>query len=192
MVGIAEGVFSELSSDTVKKIVVPESVTEVADEAFADAKGIQILLEGPLSAIGERAFANCDGLTAIRLSEGMTRISAEAFIGSGLRSLIAPSTVSVIEEGAFQGCTSLQTIVLYGSMAQTDARFAIEDSAFRDCTGLKTVFLYGTETDREALLNKADNQNTPFKEATFCYYSETQPTQEGMYWYMHDGKPRVW
>ena len=113
-------------------------------------------------------------------------------MGSGLRSLIAPSTVSVIEESAFQNCASLQTIVLYGKMTQNDAAFVIEDSAFRDCTALKTVFLYGTEADRTALLNKADAQNQPLANATFCYYSEAEPTAEGSYWYMHDGKPRVW
>jgi hypothetical protein len=122
----------------------------------------------------------------------MKRISTEAFLGSGLRTLIAPASLSVIEESAFQGCTSLQTIVLYGTMLNHNALFVIEDSAFRDCSALKTVFLYGMENDREALLKRTDNQNKPLEKATFCYYSETEPTVEGHYWYMHDGKPRVW
>ena len=192
VVGLGEGVFAELSSEHVQKIIVPENVTEIGDEAFADTKGITVVIEGVLSSVGERAFLNCDGLSAVRLAEGVNHITTEAFMGSGLRSLIAPSTVSVIEESAFQNCASLQTIVLYGKMAQNDAAFVIEDSAFRDCTALKTVFLYGTEADRTALLNKADAQNQPLSQATFCYYSEAEPTAEGSYWYMHDGKPRVW
>jgi len=192
VLGLGEGIFAELSSDTVKKIIVPDSVTEVGAEAFADAKGITVIFEGTLSAVGERAFLNCDGLTGIRLAEGVSRITTEAFMGSGLKTLIAPSTVTVIEESAFQNCASLQTVVLYGTMAQNGATYVVEDSAFRDCTALKTVFLYGTEADRTALLNKTDAQNQPLSKATFCYYSELEPTAEGDYWYMHDGKPRVW
>ena len=192
VVGLGDGVFADLLSDTVQKIIVPEGVTEVGEEAFADVKGISVVFEGEASAIGERAFLNCDGLTAIRLSEGMERIPTEAFMGSGLKTLITPSTVAVVEESAFQNCAALQTIVLYGTMAQNEAAFVIEDSAFRECTALKTVFLYGDSADGEALIRKSDRQNKSLTDAAFYYYSETEPTGEGRYWYMHDGKPRVW
>ncbi len=192
VVGLDEGIFSDLSSDTVKKIVLPETVTEIGDEAFANAAGIEIVVKGALSSIGERAFFGCDGLKTVCLSDQITRIPVECFAGSGLSQVILSDRVTVIEEGAFQNCAALKTVVLHGSMANTDAFFAVEDSAFRDCTALKTVFLYGTETDREALLAKTDNQNTPLADATFCYYSEQEPTGEGNYWYMNDGEPRVW
>lgn len=192
VVGLGDGVFADLLSDTVQKIIVPEGVTEVGEEAFANVKGISVVFEGEASAIGERAFLNCDGLTAIRLSEGMERIPTEAFMGSGLKTLITPSTVAVVEESAFQNCAALQTIVLYGTMAQNEAAFVIEDSAFRECTALKTVFLYGDSADGEALIRKSDRQNKSLTDAAFYYYSETEPTGAGRYWYMHDGKPRVW
>ena len=27
---------------------------------------------------------------------------------------------------------------------------------------------------------------------TFCYYSEEEPAEAGDWWYMNDGKPRMW
>ncbi len=192
VVGLGDRIFSDLSSDVVKKIILPESVTEIGKEAFANSSGIEIVVGGALSSIGERAFFGCDGLKSVRFSESVTRIPTESFAGCGLRSVMLSDRVTVIEEGAFQNCTSLKTIVLHGSMADTEGFFAIEDSAFRECTSLKTVFLYGTQADRDALLAKTDNQNTPFENAAFCYYSAEKPTAEGNYWYMNDGEPRVW
>ena len=192
VVGIGEGVFAELSSENVYKIVVPDTVTEMGARAFADSPGIEIEVRGELLSVGEEAFSGCTGLRAVRLGEGVRRIPVNAFAGSGLRSLFAPSTLEVIEENAFMDCASLQTIVLYGTMAQTDAAFAVQDSAFADCDALKTVFLYGTEADRESLIAKTDHANESFKGAVFCYYSESAPTDQGHYWYLHDGEPRVW
>ena len=192
VVGLDEEIFSGLSSDTVKKIVVPETVTEIGKEAFAGASGIEIVVKGALSSIGEKAFFGCDGLQSVRFAENVTRIPTEAFSGSGLTQVILSDRVTVIEESAFQDCAALKTVVLHGTMAQTNAIFAIEDSAFRACTALKTVFFYGTEADRDALLAKTDYQNAPLADATFCYYSEQEPTATGNYWYMNDGEPRVW
>ena len=131
-------------------------------------------------------------LKKIQLAEGLTRISADAFSSTGLSHVILPSTLDVVEENAFADCTSLRTIVLHNTIADTDAIFSVEDSAFRDCEGLKTVFLYGTEADKTAILKKTDYKNDAFRDATFCYYSETEPTAEGNYWYMHKGEARVW
>lgn len=192
VVAIGDGAFEELSSDRVQKIIVPETIVEIGNDAFAGSAGIAIELRGVLRSIGERAFFGCDGLHAVTLNDAMTYIACDAFSESGIRSVILPSALTVIEEGAFQGCTSLKTVVLHSTLAATDAPFAVEDSAFRECNALKTIFWYGTEADRETLLAKTDSKNMALEAATFCYYSEQEPTTAGNWWYMQDGRPRVW
>ncbi len=192
VVGLDDGIFSQLSSENVKKIIVPDSVTEIGEGAFADSTGIEIVIEGCLLTLGEQAFLNCDGLKAVCLAEGLTRIPFEVFKGSGIQALTTPSSLAVIEESAFQNCQSLKTAVLHSTLALAESFLVIEDGAFRGCDGLKSVFLYGTEADQTAILDKTDNQNAPLLAATFYYYSESEPTAAGHYWYVHDGEPRVW
>ena len=192
VVGLAERMFAELSSEKVGKIIVPDSVTRIGKEAFAESADIEIVIQGTLTEIGESAFRGCTGLQEIRLADGMAKIAYEAFAGSGLTHISLPSSLRVIEENAFLGCASLRTLVIHETLAATDAMFAIEDSAFHECAALKTVFLYGAEDDQAVILARTADQNAPFREAAFCYYSEEAPTGEGNYWYMHDGEPRVW
>ena len=192
VVGIADGAFEELSSDHVSRIIVPETIVEIGEDAFAGCEGIAIELRGALQSVGERAFFGCDGLSAVSFAEGMTRVTCDAFAESGIRSLILPSTIKTIEEGAFQGCAALGTVVVHGTLAATDAPYAVEDSAFRECTALATVFLYGTEAEKTAILDRTAGINDPFCEAAFCYYSAEEPTTEGDFWYMNNGKPRIW
>lgn len=192
VVGLGEEIFAGLSSEKVRRILVPETVTRIGDEAFAESAGIEIVLAGALEEIGERAFFGCTGLRSVTLAEGVTSVACEAFAESGLKAVTLPSTLRVIEEGAFQRCAALGTVMLHATIAEGNAPKPIEDSAFRECEALKTVFLYGTEADKTAILAKTASQNAPLAAATFCYYSETEPTQAGSYWYMHDGEPRVW
>ena len=195
VVGIGDGAFAALSAEKVQKIIVPDTVVEIGEDAFAESAGIAIEIRGVLQSVGERAFFGCDGLKAVVLGDGVSRIACDAFSGSGIRSLMLPSTLTVIEEGAFQDCASLQTLVMHATLAATDAPFAVEDSAFRECDALKTVFLYGTAADKAAILEKTDSSaglNDAFCRATFCYYSEEEPAEAGDWWYMNDGKPRMW
>lgn len=70
---------------------------------------IPCTLEGSaVTAIGDRAFADCDWLTKIVVPEGVTSIGEEAFSGCGaLQILRLPSTLSQLAPTAFDGCDSL-------------------------------------------------------------------------------------
>lgn len=70
---------------------------------------IPCTLEGSaVTAIGDRAFADCDWLTKIVVPEGVTSIGEEAFSGcAALQILRLPSTLSQLAPTAFDGCDSL-------------------------------------------------------------------------------------
>ena len=55
----------------------------------------------PVTAIGERAFANARYLDELNLPEGIEDIGASAFMGSGLYSITLPSTLKHVAPAAF-------------------------------------------------------------------------------------------
>ena len=65
-----------------------------------------------VATIGNRAFINCDKMTAITLPDGLVRFSGwGAFKGcSGLKSIDLPPSVKSLGNETFKGCTSLQSV----------------------------------------------------------------------------------
>ena len=67
----------------------------------------------PVTAIGERAFYNCDSLTSVTIPDSVTTIGEWAFYGcSGLTSVTIPDSVTSIGSSAFSYCSSLTEIVV--------------------------------------------------------------------------------
>ena len=71
---------------------------------------IPCTLEGSaVTAIGDRAFADCDWLTKIVVPEGVTSIGEEAFSGcEALKTVQKPASLTSVAETAFDGCDSLK------------------------------------------------------------------------------------
>ncbi len=62
-----------------------------------------------VTAIGDRAFANCDWLTAVEIPEGVTSIGEEAFSGcKALKTVQKPATLTSVADTAFDGCEGLK------------------------------------------------------------------------------------
>jgi hypothetical protein len=121
-------------------LVIPDSVTDIADYAFFSAllnrqltlgNGLKTIgrfafnesLVGPLTipnsvtTIGDGAFADA-GATSLSLGNSVTTIGARAFEGNRLPSVVIPNSVTSVGYQAFMGCettsltlgTGLQTI----------------------------------------------------------------------------------
>jgi hypothetical protein len=88
-----------------------------------------------VTAIGDKAFYNCAGLTGITLPDSVTSIDDEAFEGCSLTNITLPSKVNSIGDWAFSNCSSLSSITLPDSMT------SIGDYAFYYCTDLTSITL---------------------------------------------------
>ena len=103
---------------------------------------------------------------------------------SGLTSVIIPNSVTSIGTYAFYNCSSLTSVVIGDSVT------SIGYSAFYGCS-LTKVYYKGSSTEWDNIT--VDGYNTPLKNATRYYYSESQPTESGNYWhYDENGNVVVW
>ena len=81
-------------------LVLPAALTEIGEEAFSGSPAESIWLPDRATAIGERAFAECESLRAIRI----------------------PASVVSIADSAFDGCAA--TLRIYGKSGSEAQRFA--------------------------------------------------------------------
>lgn len=138
---------------------IPKNVTEIADEAFTMTEVSNVIIPPSVTLVGERSFALCTELQAVKFSEGLREIGTNAFDGchvlraaalpgscktigawafcncSGLRSVTIPDGVEAIVRGSFSGCSRLEEITVPPSVKYIDNR------AFYACTSLISLKL---------------------------------------------------
>ena len=91
--------------------VIPETITEIGDHAFAGCGLIELTIPSSVKKIGRDAFGACDYLKTVVIEEGLTEISESAFAGNEyLRSVKLPESVTVIAKEAFYECENLEEI----------------------------------------------------------------------------------
>ena len=84
-------------NESIRSIVLPESLTTVGSSAFAYCKGLKaVVFKGDVTHIGNSAFRYCTELTEITI----------------------PASVNTIAESAFSNCTKLSKIDFGGTMAE--------------------------------------------------------------------------
>ena len=186
VVGIGDGAFESIDKSTVKKIVLPESVCAIGNNAFKGCSDVEIVVNGALTLIGESAFEGCNGLAEIKFGNELDNIPFSAFKGcSSLKSLVLPASLTLISENAFEDCSSVAYVIIHSSTA------TVENNAFDGCGALAAVYYHGT--DEQFNSASIDESNSALREATRLYYSKDKPTDEGNFWYYDDnGKIKIW
>ena len=102
---------------------------------------ISVLLDSPITSIGEYAFQNCSSLTSIVIPNSVTSIGEYAFQDcSSLTSIVIPNSVTSIGNYAFQGCSSLTSIVIPNLVT------SIGEYAFQDCSSLTSIVIPNSVT----------------------------------------------
>ena len=172
-------------------VTIGDSVTTIGGAAFENCSSLTNVTFGEnsqLTAIGGYAFRYCDSLTSIVIPDSVTTIGREAFYKcTSLTSVTfgANSQLTTIGSFAFMYCTSLTSLVIPDSVT------TIGESAFANCNSLTDVYYTGTEEQWKAI--STGSFNTKLINVTKHYYSETQPTTEGNYWYYDEnGNPVDW
>ncbi len=96
---------------------IPESVTEIAAEAFAARKSITgIAIPSGVTEIGNSAFICCESITSAVIPDGVRKIESFTFADcKSLTSIIIPASVKEIGFCAFFVCDSLKRVIFDGT-----------------------------------------------------------------------------
>lgn len=93
-----------------------------------------------VTGIGECAFWNCSGLTAITIPNSVTSIGRNAFtLCTNITSISIPNSVTTIEYCSFADCQNLATVILPNSVKK------IGEGAFLRCSHLTDMYLYAEQ-----------------------------------------------
>ena len=124
-------------TDTV--VVIPSKINGVTVEtighaAFERSAVTSVTIPDSVTAILDRAFANCFQLTNISIPNSVTSIGFSAFEHcTSLKSITLPSSLNSISEALFSDCSQLTTIHI------PDSVLSIQDYAFGNCIRLETI-----------------------------------------------------
>ena len=103
-----------LNGERVTRLVIPEGVTSIGDDAFAGCSGLtEVTFPNSVTNIGNSSFMDCSGLMELVLPGSVAKIGIWAFRGcSGLTEVEIPHGVKVIGGGVFLDCSNLTKITV--------------------------------------------------------------------------------
>lgn len=134
-------------------VVIPDGVTGIGYEAFAECKTIKdIVIPDSVKVIEAWAFSGCESLTSVNLPNEISGIENFTFsYCDGLDSFVVPDTVTRIGYCAFVNCTNLSDITIPKSVT------SIDNEAFMFCVKLTIHAPAGSYAE-----NYAKEHNIPF------------------------------
>lgn len=163
---IGEGTFADTQSGgvTLKKVVIPYTVTEIKANAFNGNSTIEeIEIQNKngkgVTKIGEYAFANCGNLKSIVIPDSVTEVGRDTFLNCyslkdvklsknikeisyqmfyvcrSLEEIVIPDNVTTISAGAFSNCGNLRMISLPTSL------ISINDNVFSGSTKIEKIVI---------------------------------------------------
>lgn len=147
---IGHGAFEK---SAVTSVTIPDSVTAILDRAFANCYQLtNISIPNSVTSIGFSAFEHCTSLQSITLPSSLRNISMFLFRNcSQLTTIHIPDSVLSIQDYAFGNCTSLETIRIPVSVT------SIEKGAFDGCPSSMTVTYSGSKTQWDAISKGSNN-----------------------------------
>ncbi len=139
-------------------ITLNHPATQIGAGAFMMCNTLKsIVIPNSVETIEEKAFISCSNLSNITIGSGVRRIGSFAFAFSGLKEVAIPNSVLTILEGAFYECANLSTVnfgkglvsigeFAFGASGMTEVVIPnnvqkIGDTAFSDCYYLQNVII---------------------------------------------------
>ena len=144
---------------SVKKVVLPDTITYVCDYAFYDTdievnvptyleyagdrsfgctKLTTTRLPSTLTTIGACAFLDCDSIVDVNFSSSLKKVGNDAFSDcDGITEIVFPNGIEYI--GAFDDCSNL------ASMTIPNMKNGTINGSFENCTALKNVTIGNLE-----------------------------------------------
>lgn len=144
---------------TLRRVVLPSTVTEIEEAAFANCRALETIDIENTQSIGKWAFENCYALREVDLGDKLTVINQSAFMNcKALSSIDIPSSVETLGRWLFENCDNLATITLHeGLHTLSQSTFygcgvvsiripstvtEIPAWAFQDCKSLERIYLH--------------------------------------------------
>ena len=115
-----ESVFWELDSEGTLTISGTGIMSDYASASespwYSQRSAIEkIVVEDGVTAIGDRAFYNCNALTEVTIGSDVIIIGTYAFQGAtALQDIIIPANVTELKASAFRACANLKTVTFVG------------------------------------------------------------------------------
>ena len=132
-VAIGKRAFAGKQNRYLESVYLPESVSVIKAEAFAECKNLRTVILSANNSVGisQGVFAGCTRLREIANSERMHSIGANAFVGcASLQRIDFGKDLRRIGDGAFSGCSSLRSVTLPSGLCE------VGEGAFADCQEL--------------------------------------------------------
>ena len=125
----------------IKKIRIPEGITEIGDYAFeACSAATELSLPSTLKKIGKGAFSGDAQLTALEIPASVEKIDDGAFLYCmGIKTITGGKGLKELGQFAFAGCEKLERADLSGSKLT-----ALPDRAFCNCSSVTEILLPDT------------------------------------------------
>lgn len=124
-------------------LIIPSSVTHdgvdytvvsIGEFAFYECTGLTAVTVGSsICEIYSYAFGHCSNLSSIELPDQIYKIGDRAFSGTALTEITLPLSLSLIEEACFSDCNSLVSITIPANVTE------IGRMAFLNCSSLQSV-----------------------------------------------------
>lgn len=143
--------------------VMPDSVTEIFDNCFADYGGSTITLSSALTKIGDSVLMNAASLVGINLGDcaNLTTIGKDFLVGSGLEAVdfSGASLLTDIGDGLLSRSLKLKTLVFDGALKEYDFTMLRYTPSFEKVTykgegitvtGLNLLYIFDCEVETPA------------------------------------------
>lgn len=163
------------------------TLDRLALSAYASLTDITI--GASVSDIQLGAFAVCPTLKSVTVDAGNTTykvidgciVSGTTLIAAvGAASVPVDGRITAIADYAFAGNTTVTSVAVAACVT------SVGTGALEGCTALRSVYYAGSDWESVAAAASCPDGVTVY------IYSESAPTTEGNYWYISDGKVKIW
>lgn len=152
------GITYEIKDDNTAIVVKGINSADIIIPATITYKGV----ECKVTAIGEKAFADCYKITNITIPESVTAIGNNAFVFcDAIEEFEIPNSVVSIGDFAFFGCECLQKVFIPKSVE------SIGKNPFARCTGIASIVI----EEGNAFYDCGDNCNSIIETSTKTFVS---------------------